>query len=65
MLAAVLFSVCSEKTLWFMDQTLMGRSHLELVNSFAKKTLGKISENHPAYKSSNTGLKQKGNTVLT
>jgi hypothetical protein len=36
-LAVVLFSVCSEKALRIMDQTLRGRSHHDLVNSFSKK----------------------------
>jgi hypothetical protein len=36
-LVIVLFSVCSEKALRIIDQTLKGRSHHDLVNSFAKK----------------------------
>jgi hypothetical protein len=48
-LVVVLFSVCSEKALRVMDQTLRGRSHHDLVNSFAKKNFREISENQPAY----------------
>jgi len=44
-LAVVLFSVCSEKAIGVMDQTLRGRSHHEFVNSFAKKDLRTKSEN--------------------
>jgi hypothetical protein len=44
-LAVVLFSVCSEKAVRVMDQTLRGRSHHDLVNSFAKKNFREISEN--------------------
>jgi hypothetical protein len=58
MLAVVLFSVCSEKALRVMDQTLRGRSHHDLVNSFAKKNFREISEKQPAYQSSSTRLKQ-------
>jgi hypothetical protein len=36
-LAAVLFSVCSEKALMVMDQTLGVRSQHELVNSFCQE----------------------------
>jgi hypothetical protein len=46
------------KILMVMDQTLKGRSHHDLVNSFAKKKFRRISENQPAYQSSSTRLKQ-------
>ena len=36
-LVVVLFFVCSEKAIMVMDQTLKGRSHHDLMDSFAKK----------------------------
>jgi hypothetical protein len=55
-LVVVLFSVCSEKALGVMDQTLRGRSHHELVNSFAKKNFIRKPISIPIIKK---GLKQK------
>jgi hypothetical protein len=44
-LVVVLFSVCSEKSLRVMDQTLRGRSHHDLVNNFSKNNFREISKN--------------------
>jgi hypothetical protein len=44
-LFVALFSVCSEKAIGVMDQTLRGRSHHEFVNNFSKKDLRTKLEN--------------------
>jgi len=49
------FLYAQKKALGVMDQSLRGRSHHELVNSFAKKEFREITKDQSAYQSSRRG----------